>query len=119
MDVIVAVLVSLVALLHIWFLVLEMVLWTKPLGRKTFRMSLERAESTRVLAANQGIYNGFLAVGLLWGAFWLHDARVTAFFLACVVVAGVFGAVTVSRRILWIQALPAVAALLCLLPALV
>ncbi len=108
------VLILLVAVLHLWFLVMEMVLWTKPLGRKTFRMSPEKAETTRVLAANQGLYNGFLAAGLLWSALLLKDWRVTAFFLGCVVVAGIFGAVTVSRPILWIQALPAALALGCL-----
>ncbi|SEL69406.1 putative membrane protein [Pseudoxanthomonas sp. GM95] len=111
------VLTALVAVLHLWFLVLEMLLWTKPLGRKTFRMSVEKAETTRVLAANQGLYNGFLAVGLLWSAWLLKDWRVTAFFLGCVIVAGVFGAATVSRRILWIQALPAALALACLVAA--
>jgi len=104
----------LVAILHLWFLVLEMALWTKPLGLKTFRMSPEKAETTRVLAANQGLYNGFLAAGLLWGALLLKDLRVAAFFLICVVVAGAYGAATVSRRILWIQAAPAALALVCL-----
>ncbi len=113
------VLTVLVAVLHLWFLVLEMVLWTKPLGRKTFRMSPEKAETTRVLAANQGLYNGFLAAGLLWSALLLKDWRVIAFFLGCVIVAGVFGAATVSRRILWIQALPAALALGCLVAGLV
>jgi len=114
MSTLATVLTVLVALLHVWFMVLEMALWTRPLGLKTFRMSPEKAETTRVLAANQGLYNGFLAAGLLWGALWLHDWRVIAFFLACVIVAGIFGALTVSRRILWIQALPAALALVCL-----
>ena len=105
----------LVAILHLWFLVLEMALWTKPLGLKAFRMSPEKAETTRVLAANQGLYNGFLAAGLLWGALLLKDLRVAAFFLICVVVAGAYGAATVSRRILWIQAAPAALALVCLM----
>ncbi|WDS37573.1 DUF1304 domain-containing protein [Pseudoxanthomonas sp.] len=108
------VLTVLVAALHLWFLVLEMVLWTRPQGLKTFRMSPEKAETTRVLAANQGLYNGFLAAGLLWSALLLHDWRVVAFFLGCVVVAGAYGAATVSRRILWIQALPAALALACI-----
>jgi len=110
-----AVLSVLVAILHLWFLVLEMALWTKPLGLKAFRMSPEKAETTRVLAANQGLYNGFLAAGLLWGALLLKDLRVAAFFLICVVVAGAYGAATVSRRILWIQAAPAALALVCLM----
>jgi putative membrane protein len=108
----------LVALLHLWFMVLEMALWTRPLGLKTFRMSPEKAETTRVLAANQGLYNGFLAAGLLWGALLLRDWRVIAFFLVCVVIAGLYGAATVSRRILWIQAAPAALALLCLVVSL-
>lgn len=97
----------LVALLHAWFLVLEMFLWTKPLGLKTFGNTKDAAEATKVLAANQGLYNGFLAAGLLWGA-WLGDTGfgVQLFFLSCVVVAGVFGAVTASRKILYVQALP-------------
>jgi len=114
MPAIALVLTVLVALLHLWFLVLEMTLWTRPLGLKTFRMSPEKAQTTRVLAANQGLYNGFLAAGLLWGGLLLRDVRVVAFFLACVVVAGAFGAATVSRRILWIQAAPAALALVCL-----
>jgi putative membrane protein len=106
--------VVLVAVEHVWFLVLEMFLWTRPIGRKTFRNTEERARQSATLAANQGLYNGFLAAGLLWGL--LHpDPRVAAqiatFFLGCVVVAGVFGAITVSRRIFWIQALPALVGL--------
>ena len=102
------ILVALVALLHVWFLVLEMFLWDKPLGLRTFHQTPEKAAVTKVLAANQGLYNGFLAAGLLWGL-WLgaagHDIEL--FFLGCVVGAGIFGAVTVSRRILVVQALPA------------
>ena len=107
------ILVALVALLHLWFLVLEMFLWDKPLGRKTFRMTPEHAAATRTLAANQGLYNGFLAAGLLWGL--VAGDPVKIFFLGCVVVAGVFGAFTVSRRIFWVQAAPALAALALLL----
>ncbi len=110
MDVIAAVLVVLVAALHAWFLVLEMFLWTRPAGLKTFRNSPEKAETTRVLAANQGLYNGFLAAGLLWGlltAQW----NVVVFFLLCVVVAALYGAWSVSRRIFYVQGLPAIAAL--------
>jgi len=101
-----------VALEHVWFLVLEMFLWTKPLGLKTFRNSPEKAEMTRVLAANQGLYNGFLAAGLLWGL-WLGSAglQFKVFFLGCVIVAGVYGAWSVSRRILWVQAFPGAVAL--------
>ena len=100
--------IVLVALLHVWFLVLEMFFWTRPLGRRAFGLSAEFAEASRRLAANQGLYNGFLAAGLLWGVS-LGDAgfAIKLFFLVCVLVAGVFGAVTVSRKILWVQALPA------------
>jgi putative membrane protein len=99
---------SLVALLHFYFLVLEMFLWTKPAGRKAFGLTVEQAQSTKVLAANQGLYNGFLAAGLVWGV-GLGDAgnHLKIFFLACVVVAGVYGAATASKKILFIQALPA------------
>lgn len=107
-------LVVLVAVEHLWFLVLEMFLWTRPLGLKTFRNTPEFARQSAALAANQGLYNGFLAAGLLWGA--LHPVpevgrQVQLFFLACVVVAGLYGAATVSRRIFFLQALPALAAL--------
>jgi putative membrane protein len=103
------IIVALVALLHVYFLVLEMFLWNKPLGLKTFRMTAEKAEVTKVLAANQGLYNGFLAAGLLWGLS-LGEAglSIKLFFLGCVIVAGVYGAVTVGRKILFIQAMPAV-----------
>ncbi|MGZ5156890.1 MAG: DUF1304 domain-containing protein [Caldimonas sp.] len=105
-------LVALVALLHVWFLVLEMFLWDKPLGLRTFRQTPESAATSKVLAANQGLYNGFLAAGLLWGL-WLGGAgfAVKLFFLGCVVVAGVFGAATVGRKILFVQALPAALAM--------
>ena len=104
--------VALVALLHLYFLVLEMFLWTKPFGMRTFGLTPEFAVASRSLAANQGLYNGFLAAGLLWGLV-LGDAGSPAkiFFLGCVIVAGVFGALTVSRRILWVQALPGAVAL--------
>lgn len=110
-------LVALVAVLHGYFLVLEMFLWQKPLGLKTFRNSPEKAAETAVLAANQGLYNGFLAAGLVWGL--LHSApafgfQIKAFFLLCVIVAGVYGAATVSRRILYVQAAPAALALILL-----
>lgn len=106
MNVIAAVLVGLVALLHAWFLVLEMFLWTTPRGRAVFGTDREFAERSRALAAKQGLYNGFLAAGLAWGLVADRD-DITLFFLGCVVVAGVFGAATVSRRILVVQALPA------------
>ena len=99
----------LVAALHVYFLVLEMFLWTRPLGLKTFRNTLEKAQATRVLAANQGLYNGFLAAGILYGI--KGPLEVTLFSLVCVVVAGCYGAWSVNRRIFFIQALPAVLAL--------
>lgn len=101
-------LTALVALLHLWFLVLEMFLWTTPTGRRSFGLTPEFAQQTRALAANQGLYNGFLAAGLAWGL-WLGAAgfAIKLFFLGCVIVAGVFGALTASRKILFIQALPA------------
>ena len=100
----------LVALLHLYFLVLEMFLWTRPLGLKTFRNTRDRAEATRVLAANQGLYNGFLAAGLLYGIA-TGSREFVLFFLVCVVIAGVYGATTVSRRIFFVQALPAMVAI--------
>ncbi|MCV2361159.1 DUF1304 domain-containing protein [Paucibacter sp. TC2R-5] len=101
-------LLALVAALHIYFLVLEMFLWTKPLGLKTFRLTPEFAQASKALAANQGLYNGFLAAGLLWGlSLGAAGHAVQLFFLGCVVVAGLFGAATVSRKIAFIQALPA------------
>ena len=110
MSVIAAVLVVLVAVLHAWFLVLEMFLWTRPAGLKTFRNTPEKAETTRVLAANQGLYNGFLAAGLLWGLVTAQWNEVV-FFLLCVVVAALYGAWSVSRRIFHVQGVPAIAAL--------
>lgn len=100
----------LVALLHLYFMVLEMFLWTRPVGLKTFRNTPEKAAITRVLAANQGLYNGFLAAGLLWGLL-SQQWNVVVFFLVCVVVAALYGAYSVSRRIFFIQGMPAVAAL--------
>jgi len=102
--------VGLVALLHLYFLVLEMFLWDTPKGMKTFGLTPEKAAATKSLAMNQGLYNGFLAAGLAWGLYAAaFDFKV--FFLACVIVAGVFGAVTASRKILWVQALPGAIAL--------
>ncbi|XAH25794.1 DUF1304 domain-containing protein [Xylophilus sp. GW821-FHT01B05] len=99
---------ALLGLLHIYILVLEMFLWEKPIGLRTFRQTPESARASRVLAANQGLYNGFLAAGLLWGV-WLGPAGegVKLFFLGCVLVAGLYGAATVGRKILWVQAVPA------------
>lgn len=113
MPLIATLLTALVAALHLYILVLEMFLWTHPLGLKTFRNTLEKAQLTRVLAANQGLYNGFLAAGLAWGAL-AGRADVAAFFLGCVVVAGLYGAWSVNRRILVVQGAPAALALLTL-----
>jgi putative membrane protein len=110
-------LVALVAALHVYFLVLEMFLWTKPLGLKTFRNSIEKANDSAVLAANQGLYNGFLAAGLVWGLIQNSPGfafQIKTFFLLCVIVAGIYGAATVSRRILYVQAAPAAIALILL-----
>ena len=108
------VLVALVALLHAWFLVLEMFLWTKPLGLKTFRNSKEHAQASATLAANQGLYNGFLSAGLIWGLTTSPPSQALAvktFFLCCVITAGIYGATTVSKRIFFVQAIPAILAL--------
>ena len=110
------VLIGLVALLHAAFMVLEMFLWDRPLGRRLFGQTREAAAATRVLAMNQGLYNGFLAAGLVWGLL-LGEAGypVTLFFLACVIIAGIFGALTASRKILLVQALPGAIAMASLL----
>ncbi len=113
MPIVASALVALVAVLHVWFLVLEMVMWRRPLGLRTFDLTPERAELTASLAANQGLYNGFLAAGLVVGLIAPQPTgyHFQLFFLICVIVAGLFGAATVSRRILFIQALPATLAL--------
>jgi putative membrane protein len=114
MNAIANILVALVAALHIYFLSLEMFFWTRPLGLKTFRNSPEKAADSAVLAANQGLYNGFLAAGLVWGLLQPNLAfafQIKTFFLLCVVVAGLYGAATVSKRILIVQAAPAALAL--------
>ena len=118
MSTVAVVLVALVALLHVYFLVLEMFLWTKPAGRRAFGTTQEQAEQSKVLAMNQGLYNGFLAAGLFWGLTLGAAGRsVVIFFLACVIAAGVFGAATASRKILWVQALPGAVALVAVMAA--
>lgn len=108
--------VALVALIHVYILVLEMFLWTTPTGRKAFGLTPEFAQASKVLAANQGLYNGFLAAGLIWGlVLGAAGDPVKVFFLACVLVAGLYGAATASRKILFIQALPAAIGLALLL----
>ncbi len=101
------------ALLHVNFMILEMILWTKPFGLKTFKQTAEKAEITKVLAMNQGLYNGFLAAGLFW-ALYLGSSSIACFFLICIFIAGIFGAITASRTILYVQAIPSLLALLVL-----
>lgn len=108
------ILTVLVALLHLYFLVLEMFFWTKPAGLKAFRQTPENAKISKTLAANQGLYNGFLSAGLIWGLFEATPEfakSIKIFFLGCVIVAGIYGAFSVHRKIFFIQALPAVIAL--------
>jgi len=101
-----------VALLHLYFLALEMFFWEKPLGLRVFGLTPEFAKASRALAANQGLYNGFIAVGLVWGlSLGGAGDSIKIFFLGCVIVAGVFGALTANRKILWVQALPGAVAL--------
>ena len=108
MSLIANLVVALVGLLHVYILVLEMFLWTKPAGLRAFGHSPAAAEASKVLAANQGLYNGFLAAGLFWGlSLGAAGFGVKVFFLLCVAVAGVYGAATASRKILFVQALPA------------
>ena len=115
MEMIANILTGIVALLHFGFLCLEMFLWDKPRGMKSFRMTEEFAKQSKTLAMNQGLYNGFLAAGLIWGIF--ADDAVKIFFLSCVIIAGIFGAFTVSKRIFYMQAVPAILALVILLVA--
>jgi putative membrane protein len=108
MSIIANIVVGLVALLHVYILVLEMFLWTKPAGLRAFGHSQEAANASRVLAANQGLYNGFLAAGLFWGlSLGVNGLDVQIFFLSCVLIAGLYGAATASRKILFVQAIPA------------
>jgi putative membrane protein len=107
------ILIGLVAVLHLGFLALEMFYWDHPFGRKTFKMTSEYSKASATLAANQGLYNGFLAAGLIWGLL-SGDTAIKTFFLVCVLVAGIFGGFTARRTILYIQALPALLALIAL-----
>ena len=113
MIVIVNLIIVIVALLHLGFLVLEMFFWNHPVGRKIFKMTREVSESSATLAANQGLYNGFLAAGLIWG-FLSGELSVKLFFLICVLIAGIYGGFTAKRSILYIQALPALLGLILL-----
>ena len=111
------VVIAVIALLHLWFLILEMFLWDKPAGRRAFGLTAEFATQSKVLAANQGLYNGFLAAGLLWGLLLggVEGTHVKLFFLACVLVAGLYGGFTATRKVLWIQGLPAAIGLVLVL----
>jgi putative membrane protein len=113
MTVIANIVIALVAILHLGFLVLEMFLWNHPIGRKTFKMTEEVSASSATLAANQGLYNGFLAAGLIWGLL-SGEFSVKLFFLICVLIAGIFGGFTAKRSILYLQALPALVGLVFL-----
>lgn len=110
MHIVSNIVIGIIALIHIYILALEMFLWEKPVGLRVFGLTKEFAKATRTLAANQGLYNGFLAAGLIWGL-WTDNIGVQQFFLGCVLVAGVYGAITANMRILWVQALPALIAL--------
>ncbi len=115
MSVAATIVIAIIALLHVYFLVLEMFLWTRPTGRRTFGLTVDLAQQTKALAANQGLYNGFLAAGLIWGlSLGAAGFGIKTFFLACVMLAGIFGGLTAIRKILWVQALPALIALLLL-----
>jgi putative membrane protein len=115
MPMIADVVVALVALLHVYILVLEMFLWDKPAGLRAFGQTQAAATASKVLAANQGLYNGFLAAGLVWGlSMGAGGTGTKLFFLCCVLVAGIYGSVTASRKILWVQALPAAVGLVLL-----
>ncbi len=116
MSTIANVVIGIVALLHLGFLVLEMFLWNKPFGLKTFGMTQAAADASATLAANQGLYNGFLAAGLIWGL-WSGLLAAKVFFLICVVIAGVFGGLTAKRSILYTQALPGLIGLILLVLA--
>ena len=110
------ILIALVALLHAYFLVLEMFLWTRPYGMRTFKLTPEFAAASKGLAANQGLYNGFLVAGLVWGlSLGAAGIQIKVFFLGCVIVAGLFGGATVNRKILFVQAIPGIIALALLL----
>ncbi|MFI5304935.1 MAG: DUF1304 domain-containing protein [Nitrospiria bacterium] len=116
MTIIANIAVALVALLHLYFMILEIFFWDKPLGLRVFALTPEFAKASKVLASNQGIYNGFLFAGCVWGLILGASGNpIKIFFLCCVVVAGVFGALTANRKILWIQALPGVTALVFVL----
>lgn len=115
MSLIASIVIALIGLLHVYILVLEMFLWDKPAGLRAFGQTLETATASKVLAANQGLYNGFLAAGLFWGlSLGASGTGVKVFFLCCVLIAGLYGAATAGRKILFIQAVPAALGLVLL-----
>lgn len=110
MEILIKILVTIIAILHFYFLLLEMYFWDKPLGLKVFRMNKEKATETKVLALNQGLYNGFLVAGLIWSfieANLIFSNKLQIFFLSCVFIAGIVGGLSVNKRIFFIQGLPA------------
>lgn len=115
MSILTTIAVSLVIVLHILFMVLEMFLWNTPFGRKTFGLKQEYAKQSAPLAANQGLYNGFLAAGLVWGLVSTGGFDALVFFLSCIIIAGIYGAITAKLSILWLQALPAAIAMFLLI----
>jgi len=115
MDILTTIAISIVILLHILFMVLEMFFWNTPLGRKTFALKEDFARQSATLAANQGLYNGFLAAGLIWGLLSSNGFDTLIFFLGCIIIAGIYGAITANRSILFLQALPAAIAMALLL----
>ena len=115
MSILTTIAISIVILLHVLFLVLEMFLWNTPFGRKTFGLKEDYAKQSAPLAANQGLYNGFLAAGLLWGLISTGGFDALIFFLSCIIIAGIYGAITAKRSILFLQALPAAIAMALLI----
>ena len=115
MSILTTIAISIVILLHVLFLVLEMFLWNTPFGRKTFGLNEDYAKKSATLAANQGLYNGFLAAGLLWGLVSTGGTDALIFFLSCIIIAGIYGALTANRSILFLQALPAAIAMALLI----
>lgn len=116
MTILATIVVALIALVHVYILVLEMFLWDKPAGLRAFGQTKEVATASKVLAANQGLYNGFLAAGLFWGLSRGADGvAIQLFFLGCILIAGLFGAATANRKILFIQAVPAVIGMILVL----
>ena len=115
MNTLTVIAISIVIVLHVLFLILEMFLWNTPYGRRVFALSENYAKQSASLAANQGLYNGFLAAGLLWGLLSTGGFDALIFFLCCIIIAGIYGGLTAKRSILWLQALPAAIAIALLI----